>query len=195
MNPSNRASVGPLSLGNQPRRSFLDAKPINYSNELKQLQEMGFTDSAKCLNALQAHNGNVFDCIDQLSEKSPERSASKKDIYADLIDTSFSSLRIQNNAPVQEESNDWTDLEFSKPIETTPQSLKQPRTSIPLEAHHEPERISTSQQPSVRSEPASDPWKSPAIGTSNLTTVLGSKPLFEDEEDDPFKDLTHNPFK
>lgn len=230
MNSGNRtssiASSSSIPSGNH---STIGATRITstYAKELSQLQEMGFQDRNKCLNALQSTNGNIMDSIDKLAaSKSPALTSTstrsnilfdlKSDPYGDLIDSGFSNLSIggqnqKNSSDVGK--NDWTDMEFSRPAQATQdysedfsefktsESPKEKATS-PLAASA-PQSWPDEQAPNaVVTNPAAvpvpaknpDPWGS-LSSPNGLGSVLGSSSTFPDDDNDPFRELTHNPFK
>lgn len=196
MNPGSRTpSTAPMSLGSAARKSFMDSARTtsnDFSTEIRQLNEMGFTNRQKCLNALESSNGNISQSIDILAaSKSPSQSPPFKtsDPYADLIDSSFTSLKISNDNNKIGEKGDWDDFEFS--------DSKAEAKPAPEEPEPTPVRPSESQikSPVTQQTSFNDPWNTNKPASSSLGSVLGSTNLFPDEDNDPFKELTHNPFK
>lgn len=208
------SSTGAMSLGSQARRSFaLEEPPVkSYAVELAQLNEMGFTDRARCLVLLKANNGNVAECIDKLSSGATSPVA-KRDSYADLLDGGFSSLKLGNPeipkpAVSATDGNDWTDFDEPSALESAHAPGAQepvaapavPRTApAPADPWTSPSTTAStnlspfmgSSNPPSNPEPTNPP---PSLGSTNLSSVLGSGGFFGQEED-PFSDLTHNPFK
>lgn len=193
MNPGSRTpSSTPMSLGSAARKSFLDSTRTSsndFSTEIRQLNEMGFTNRQKCLNALESSNGNISQSIDILAaSKSPSPAIKASDPYADLIDSSFTNLKISNDDNKIAEQGDWDDFEFSEPkvepkIATSP--VRAPEPVHPSETQIKSPVAQTS---------VNDPWGAKPA-SSSLGSVLGASNLFPDEDNDPFKELTHNPFK
>lgn len=179
----------PMSLGTMAKMSFERKDVKDFSKELKQLQEMGFNDKNACLNALNSSNGNISSCIDSLASKSQ-----KSDPYNDLLGISLSELSISKSkaTPIENEDNDWGDLEFasSPSIQTSPTEAKEDLLSKPTPTSPGRQDAPSSEQ-SAGTQNASNPW---TTQTSDLGSVLGKSNFYADD-DDPFKDLTHNPFK
>lgn len=201
MNPTQRSSVGPMALSSK-RSSFDDdsgkakgsiynkSQPV-YFKQMQQLQDMGFTDKAKCTSALEATNGDVQACIDKLTAThlSPKAKPYTSSGFEDLLGTSFSestSKPVQSTSigiKAENQGNGWDDFGISEEEE-----IKAATAATTFEA---PKRVDELPKPVTAQSNAWDP--APEEKLTPASSLFGKTTLFTD--DDPFADLTHNPFK
>jgi len=214
--------MGPMHFGTASgaSRPSVSATRTSFATELQQLSDMGFSDRGKCMRALESAHGNIADSIDILAaSKSPVLvSLPKSDPYADLLSGDMSGLSLGKTSghAMVPENNGWTDLEFSKPADmpfepvmpqgwpqevrrdssmaTSPIATQAQRSSSLIDEEPFSAQVVTPAASSAKL-PVADPWAAPSSGTG-LGAVLGSAKLFPgDDDDDPFKEITHNPFK
>lgn len=186
MNPNQRNSMGPMTLTSK-RNSFeaenssKTSTAFAFSRQLQQLKEMGFQNHTKCMEALKSTNGDMQSAIDKLTANN-----SYSD-FGDLLGSNFKELNIVEKEPAKEkptnlpikQSDGWSDFELSGS-----NLLDEPSPKLPA----------PTTEAAYQSVPL-DPWTSPSMST-NVSHALGSSKLnFTTDEDDPFKDLMHNPFK
>jgi hypothetical protein len=165
-------------------------KPV-YFKQMQQLQDMGFTDKAKCTSALETTNGDVQACIDKLTAThlSPKVKPYSSGGFEDLLGTSFSesaSKPVQSTSigiKAENQGNGWDDFGISEEEEV--------KTATATTTFEAPKRAEELPKPVTSQSNAWDPAPEETLTPSS--SLFGKTTLFADE--DPFADLTHNPFK